>query len=477
ASGIAVVVGSMIGSGIFRSPADIAAKLPGPFPMLLVWVVGGLFAICGALTLSEVGGAFPYSGGLYVYIREAYGHLPAFLFGWSNLLLQPASNGAVALVFSQYALRLAGLHPGQPGFDKWSAVLAVVALIAVTVANVLGVKLGAVIQNMTTLAKTGGLAAMIILALAIGLPHAGSHFEPMIPAGSLTFSMFGLALVSVLFACDGWMNVCYISGEVVNPRRNVPRAIVLGVGIVVTVYFLTNLAYLSVFSVTEIARSPTIAADTMSKLIGAGGVTFIVATVMMSTFGALNAGVLTSPRVYFAMSEDKLFFEPLARVHPKFATPHVAVTICGIQGIIYVLIATQLSGSKAFGALIDACVIGNLPFYAMAVGSIFIFRKREKKRVLNSPVKTPEIDDSLLDPVSLGHLETHPHPYLPPVKAMLFPLTPILFIGSVLLLISNSLLDSAARGPSLVVLGALAAGAPLYYATIGRNNKAANNTK
>ena len=210
-SGIAIVVGSMIGSGIFRTPADIAERLPGPGPMLLVWVVGGIFALCGALTLSEVGGAFPYSGGLYVFIREAYGRLPAFLWCWTNFLLQPASNGAVAIVFSQYALRLTGLQPGQPGFTEWSVVLAVLAIIAVTAANVRGVKFGTGIQNLTTIAKTGGLITLIVLAAALALPTSGSHFVPLVPEGSFTLSMFGLALVSALFAYDGWMNIACVS--------------------------------------------------------------------------------------------------------------------------------------------------------------------------------------------------------------------------------------------------------------------------
>ena len=200
-----------------------------------------------------------------------------------------------------------------------------------------GVKFGSGIQNLTTIAKTGGLLTLIVLALVLSLPTAGSHFSPAIPPGSISPSMFGLALVSVLFACDGWMNIAYVGGEMLNPRRNVPRAIFLGVLIVVVIYVLTNIAYLSVFSVSDISKSQIIAADSMAKLVGAGGVTFIVATVMLSTLGALNAGVFTSPRIFFAMAEDRLFFEPLARVHPRFKTPHIAVILSGIQGVVSVL--------------------------------------------------------------------------------------------------------------------------------------------
>ena len=470
-SGIAVVVGSMIGSGIFRSPADIAVKLPGPLPILIVWMVGGLFALCGALTLSEVGGAYPYSGGIYVFIREAYGRLAAFMYGWTNLLLTPASNGAVAIVFSQYALRLFGMRPGQPGFAAISAWVAIGAIVAVTMANVLGVKFGAGIQNLTTIAKVSGLVALIILALVLAVPHSASHFIPAIPGGSFTFSMFGLALVSVLFACDGWMNVACVGGEMLNPRRNVPRAIVLGVLIVVIIYVVVNIAYISVFTVPEISKSQIIAADTMSKLIGAGGVTFIVATVMLSTFGALNAGVFTAPRVYFAMAEDKLMFEPISRVHPKYRTPYVSVIVSGIQGIFYIVLATKLSGDKAFGALIDACVIGNLPFLGLAVGSIFVFRKRENLRNANAKTSIKEIPDSLLDSHLVSGRKSQYYEYNPPVRTPMYPLPPLLFIASVMLLICDSLFNDLSRGPSLIVLAALSSGFPIYYFTVGRKSQ------
>ncbi|MHB8637169.1 MAG: APC family permease [Fimbriimonadaceae bacterium] len=465
-SGIAVVVGSTIGSGIFKSPSGIAEQLPGPLPMLGAWVIGGLFVLCGALTLGELGGAFPYSGGLYVYVREAYGRLIAFLFGWAQLvLLRPASVGAVAIVFGQYALRLTGRQEGQPGFNTWTAVLAVAAIVLVTIANVLGVKFGTVIQNLTTVAKTAGLLLLIVLAFAIGMPHAAAHFTPAAPAGSFSASMFGLALVSVLWAYDGWADGSYVSGEIVDPRKNVPKAILFGTLIVIAVYILANLAYLSVFSIASIAKSQTIAADTMAKLVGTGGITFIVATVMISTFGTLNATVLTAPRIFFAMAEDRLFFQPLAWVHPRYKTPHVAVTLSGVLGILYVVVATALSGSKAFGALTDAFVIGIVPFYALSVGSVFVFRRRETKRRAE---RGDTLDDSLIDPVQPGHLETHPHTYAPSMHTPLFPLTPLIFVGSTLLLLANSLLDAGSRIPTVITLGILVAGAPIYYATIAR---------
>ncbi len=463
ASGVAVLVGSTIGSGIFKSPSGIAGQLPGPLPMLAVWVVGGLFVLCGALTLAEVGGAYPYSGGLYVFVREAYGRLTAFLFGWAQLvLLRPSSIGAVAIVFGQYFLRLIGKHESDAGFDTATAVAAIGAILIVTVANVLGVKFGTLIQNLTTLAKTAGLLVLIVLAFAIALPKSGGHFTPAIPTGSFSVSMFGLALVSALWAYDGWADASYVSGEIANPRKNVPRAILLGTLAVIGIYLLANFAYLAVFSVTEMAKQQTIAADAMSVLIGTGGVTFIIATVMISTFGTLNGTMLTSPRIFFAMSEDRLFFEPLSRVHPKYKTPHVSVILTACLGILYVIIATALSGSKAFGALTDAFVIGIVPFYALSVGSIFVFRKREKHR--RSTIG--ELPDSLIDQDSEPQL----HIYDPPVHTPFYPLTPIIFILSTVFLLANSLFDLTSRTPTLITLGILVAGVPLYFATIGRRS-------
>ena len=468
-SGIAVVVGSTIGSGIFKSPSGIAEKLPGPIPMLSVWIIGGFLVLCGALTLAEVGGAYPYSGGLYVYVREAFGRLVAFMFGWAQLvLLRPAGVGAVAVVFGQYTLKLFGINDERPEFITWSSGIAVLGIIVVTLSNVLGVKFGTGIQNLTTVIKTAGLVVLILLALSVGLIHSGgTHFTPAMPSGSFSLPLFGLALVSTLWAYDGWADGSYVGGEMANPRKNLPKSILLGTVLVIAVYLLANLAYLSVFSIQDISRSKGIAADTMNSLVGSWGRIFITATVMISTFGTLNATVLTSPRIFFAMAEDKLFFQPLALVHPKFKTPYVSVIMSGTLGIIYVILATILSGSKAFGALTDAFVIGIVPFYALSVGSIFVFRKREKKR--RKDLGIPE--DSLIDPVEPGHLETHPHPYVPPVHVPLFPITPLLFIASTIFLLVNSLIDSDSRIPTLITLGLVAIGAPLYFGTIGRINQ------
>lgn len=465
-SGIAVVVGSTIGSGIFKSPAGIAEKLPGPLPMLLVWIVGGLLVLCGALTLGEVGSAFPYSGGLYVYIREAYGRIPAFLFGWAQLvLLRPSSIGAVAVVCGQYALKLTSLDEKSPEYLYGSAGIAILAILVVTIANVRGVKLGTKIQDWTTIIKTGGLVALIVLALGFGFTKGTTHFTPALPSGSLTLSMFGLALVSTLWAYDGWADGSYVGGEMKDPKRNLPKAILFGTLIVIGVYLMANIGYLAIYSVGDIAGSQGIAADVMRKLVGPFGATFIIATVMISTFGTLNGSVLTSPRIFYALSEDKLFFEGIGKVHPKYQTPYVSVVLCGALGILYVVIATAMTGVKAFGTLTDAFVIGIVPFYALSVGSVFVFRKREVKRRRDQGIT----DDSLVDPIEPGHPETHPHPYKPAVHVPLYPLVPILFIASTAFLLVNSLVDTESRNATIITIVLVLIGIPIYFASIARS--------
>lgn len=429
--------------------------------MLAVWIVAGLIVLCGALTLSEVGSAYPFSGGIYVYVREAYGRPIGFLFGWAQLvLLRPSSIGAVAVVFGQYFLRLLGVTEDNPNFAMLTAIAALCAIVVVTVANYVGVKFGTLIQNVTTIAKTAGLLALILLALVLALPGSGGHFSPAVPTGSFSMSMFGLALVSVLWAYDGWADGSYVSGEIVDPKRNVPRAILIGTLGIIAIYLLANLAYLAVFSVQEMAKSPIIAADAMSKLVGAWGVTFIIATVMISTFGTLNGSVLTSPRVFFAVAEDKMFFAPLAKVHPKYGTPHVSVALTGFLGIAYVVAATAMRGSQAFTALTDAFVIGIVPFYALAVGSIFVFRRRK------SGEPTDPSEDSLMDPVTSS--VEHFHTYSPSVRAPLFPLTPVVFIVATIFLLANAIIDSAARIPTMITLGILLTGAPIYQVLFTR---------
>src|SRR3954453_1259756 len=369
-SAVAVLIGSTIGSGIFRSPAGIADKLPGPLPLMAVWVAGGLFALCGALTLAELSGEFPATGGMYVFIREGWGRLPAFLFGWSELvLIRAASLGAISTTFSEYLLRVVGFDPGAKPYSDWVHYVAAVAIVLTATFNYIGVRWSSLVLNLTTLAKYGDLLFIIGVALLLGLPRTGGHYTPAAPAGSFHVAAFGLALVSVLWAFDGWADLSFVAGEVKEPRRVLPRAIILGTCAVIAIYLLANLGYLAVMNVEEIRHSKLVAADVAQRLIGQVGVVFVASTVMLSTFRPLNATLLPAPRVFFAMADDGLFFRRVASVHPRFGTPYVSILLASALGVLFVLLRT-------FEQLADIFVTAIVPFYALAVAAVFVVRKR-----------------------------------------------------------------------------------------------------
>ena len=424
-SAIAIVIGSTIGSGIFRSPAGIADKLPGPLPMLSVWVVGGVFAICGALTLAELASALPKTGGVYVFCREAWGDVTGFLFGWGQLvMIRAASLGAISITFAEYSFRVMGRIP-QAAEEvmnvRWTAVAAIAAT---GLFNIVGVRASSVVVNVTVLAKYGGLLFIVLVALLIGLPQTGGNFTPALPAGSITTAAFGLALVSTLWAFDGWADLAYNAGEVKDPQRNLPRALIGGTILVLIIYLAANVAYLAVLPIEEIRQSKLVAADVAEKVIGSSGALLVSVTVMLSTFGTLNAVLLTSPRVFFAMAEDKLFFPIFAKVHPTRGTPWIAIALVAALGAAFVLLGT-------FESLADAFVTAFLPFYALAVAAIFRLRGRPG--------------------------------YNPSFRVPLYPFVPLLFVASVLFLLGNAIIQPSSRMSTLAVLGVVAAGVPVYY--------------
>lgn len=433
-TGVAILVGTTIGSGIFRSPAGIADKLPGPLSLLAVWVTGGLFALCGALTLAEVAGAFPQTGGVYVYLRESWGRLAAFLFGWAELvMIRAAALGAISTTFAEYAVRVTGSDPGIAPYSDYVHYIAAVAILVTAAFNYVGVRTAGTVQNVTTLAKVGGLLAIIVLAFAIGLPQTGGHYTPVAPSGSFSIARFGLALVSVLWVYDGWADVSFVGGEVENPRRNLPRILILGTCGIIVIYLLANLAYLAVLPVEEMRHSKLVAADVAERLVGTAGVAFVALVVMISTFGGLNGSMFTGPRILFAMADDGMLFRRLARVHPTFKTPSVAISFVAILAAIIVLLGT-------FEQLADAFVTAIVPFYALAVASVFVFRRRSD--------------------------------YNPPFRVPLYPVVPALFIISTILLLGNAVIEPGSRWSTLGVLGGIVLGIPVYYLTVGRRKRA-----
>ena len=429
-SAIAVVVGITIGSGIFRTPASVTNRLPGPLPLFGVWIAGGIVALCGALTLAEVAGAFPDTGGIYVFIRNGWGRLPAFLFGWAELaIIRAAALGAIATTFAEYLLRVLGFDPTVAPYAGWVHYVAALAIAVIAALNYVGVRWGSLIQNVTTVAKYFGLLFIIVVAIAIGLPKTGGHFTPAAPPGSFSIAPFGLALVSVLWAYDGWADLAFISGEVKDPERNLPRALIFGTVAVVVIYLLANVAYLGVMSVDEVRHSKLVAADVALRLVGPIGVTFVSITVMLSTLGTLNGSILTNPRVFFAMAADGMLFKKISAVHSRFETPYVAIALAAVLGIIFVLLRT-------FEQLADTFVTAILPFYALGVASIFVFRRRAG--------------------------------YKPPFRAPLYPFAPILFVIATAYLLGNALLDPSSRWPTLAIFGVILLGVPVYYLTVGR---------
>jgi amino acid transporter len=429
-SAIAVLVGSTIGSGIFRSPAAIAQRVPGPLPLIAVWVLAGFVILCGALTLAEIAGAWPRTGGIYVFLREGWGRLSAFLFGWAQLtIIRAAALGAIATTFAEYFLRVLGFNPAIPPYDAWVHYTAAIAIGVMATMNILGVRFGAAIQNVTTLAKYGALLFIILLAFSLGLPDTGGNYTPLVPEGSFAIGAFGLALVSVLWAYDGWADLSFVAGEVKDPRRTLPRALIGGTLAVIAVYLLANLAYLAVLDVNEISRSPLVAADVAERVLGSAGLVFVSATVMISTLGTLNGSTLTSPRIFFAMADDRMLFKKIAEVHPRFQTPYVAIALTAALGIIFSL-------ARDFEQLADTFVIAVVPFYLMAVASVFPLRKQPG--------------------------------YDPSFRVPLYPITPWIFILATLFLLGNSVVDESSRMGTLAVFGVILLGVPVYYLTVGR---------
>ncbi|MGE0446238.1 MAG: APC family permease, partial [Vicinamibacterales bacterium] len=345
---VGLVIGVTIGSGIFRTPAGIAARVPDPELMLLVWVAGGLLSLCGALSVAELAGSLPHTGGWYAYIREGWGRLAGFLFGWAELVLIRASAaGAISTVFAEYALRSLGYDPGTLGLA--TDLLAAAAIVVTALINIRGVQLGAAVAGWTTLAKFSALGAIVVLAFAFG-GGAGAAFGNFLSDAALdpevggvavsrsgvTASAFGLALISVLWAYDGFADVSFAGGEVADGARNLPRAIVMGTLAILTIYLAANLAYLFVTPVEGIATSRLIAADTMQRIFGAAGASFVSIVVTISAFGALTSTMLAAPRVFFAMADDRLFFRRVAAVHPRYGTPYVAIGLAAVLGVAFV---------------------------------------------------------------------------------------------------------------------------------------------
>lgn len=427
-SAMAVLIGSTIGTGIFRSPAGIALKVPHEGLYILLWALGGFFSLCGALTLAELAGALPHTGGVFVYLREGWGKLPAFLFGWSELtIIRASALGAVSTVFAEYFLRL--LRIDSPRGVHY---VAAGAILLVAVFNILGVKLGALVQNLTTGAKYGALVILVLAAFLLGGNNpAPSPLEPVEVPAQTTLVMFGLAFISLLWVYDGWADVTFLSGEVKRPERNLPLTIIGGTLAVIAIYLLANFAYLHLLSINQVATSKLVAADTAYRIVGEAGVKLVSIAVMISAFGTLNGSMMTGPRIFFAMADDGLFFKKIASVHPRFKTPYVAISLAAVLAIAFVMVRT-------FEQLADAFVLGIWPFYAAGAAAVYALRR-----------KRPDL----------------PRAY----RAWGYPITPALFILAVILLVGNALVEDLTHGlrDNFSYYRALFTGSALPYESSG----------
>jgi basic amino acid/polyamine antiporter, APA family len=432
-SSVALVIGITIGSGIFRSPAGIAQKVPSPALMLALWVAGGLITLCGALSLAELAAALPQTGGFYAYIREGFGRRAAFLFGWAELVLIRASAlGGIAVVFGEYLLRSTGVDPVEHYVAARALSAAAIGFAAV--ANIVGANVGAAIVGVSTAAKFLALVLLVGASFALGGGRGATvtHLTAS-AAGPIGLGAMGLALVSVLWAYDGWGDLSFAAGEVKNPQRNLPRAIILGTLALIAIYVLTNTAYLYVIPITEIAdpRTPLVAADTMMALFGQTGVVLVSIFVMISSFSSLNGSMLASPRVFFAMADDGLFFESIATVHPRFKTPYIAILLAAVLGMALVM-------SRSFEALTETFVLAIWPFYALGIAAIYRLRRLR-----------PDL----------------PRPY----KAIGYPVVPAIFILSVAGFVLNALINDPI--PTAITFVLIFAGLPVYHFAFARHDR------
>lgn len=413
---IAIVAGIMIGGGIFVVPNLVARSLPSVSSIMGVWVVAGVISLFGALACAELGAAFPATGGQYVYVREAFGPLAAFLCGWSFLTVSRSAQVAwLAVVFSVYVGYFTPLSPLA------SKILSLAVLAAFTAANYRGVRLGAVIQKSFTVAKVAG--ALIIICAALLLGGHARHFAAAGPGASgISFSSVGVALIACLLAYDGWVQLSFVAGEIRDPQRNIVRALALGTLAVMVLYLLANLAYMRVLSIPEIAASPHVGADAARRVLGAAGGSLVSLIILVSIAGTLNGCFLTTPRVYFAQARDRLFFRKFADIHSAYGTPAFAILVQGLWGAVLVV-------SGSYESLVDYALFGMWVFYGLMVAAVMVLR-RTRADV--------------------------PRPY----RLFGYPVTPLLFLAVTVWFLGNMLVTRPV--PALAGLGLMLTGVPGY---------------
>jgi APA family basic amino acid/polyamine antiporter len=363
-----VVIGGIIGTGIFVNPYIVARALDSSPLVLAAWVTGGLIALAGAFAYAELGQQQPKAGGPYVYLRDAWHPAVGFLYGWALLLMiETGAMAAVALNFARYALRFAGQGEGA------MPVVAIAAIVLLTAINYIGVTPGSRVLNTFVVLKLTALAVLIAFAWW-GHPattHWLSDHRPNAPTGALAF---GAALIPIMFAYGGWQQANYVAEEMRDPEKHLPRSLVFGTLAVVVIYLLANVAYLRTLGLAGLAATETPAADVAQRWLGPNGSRFMSATIAISTFGFLDLSILAPPRVYYAMAVDRTFIPALARLHPRFQTPGFAIVLQSAWAIVLLLTGT-------YETLVNTVTFADWIFFALTVGGLFVLRRRFAGRV------------------------------------------------------------------------------------------------
>lgn len=436
ASAVAVVVGSMIGVGIFLGPTEMIPFIPTPGLVMLAWVLGGLLIFCGALTYAELGAAMPESGGQYVYMRESYGRLVAFFTGWSGFAVGKAASTAVlAVAFGAFSLEgavLLGVFPeGSALTTLGTMLIAVGVIVVITVVNMLGVRHAGRLAVVSMAVKLGAIALVVIGGLVVlGRDLPALATAPLLPPGTASFvdvaSAFGLALIPVFFAYDGWVNSTQVAEEVRDPGRNVPRSVILGTLAVGLAYTLVTLVYFLALGSEGVGQGGA-AARTATRLVGPAGALLIIGAILVSIVGTINAVTLSGPRIAFAMARDGVFPRKVETLN-RFGVPAWSI---GIQGAISIalVVIPPIGGRPLFSTLLDYIIFDSFIFYALGAAAVFILRRKQ-----------PDL----------------PRPY----KVPLYPIVPIVFI-----VLSTVFLVNTVVTRPLEALGGIAivlAGIPIY---------------
>lgn len=415
---VLLIIGTVIGSGIFLVPGAVLRPVGNSaFLGMAVWIAGGGLSLLGALTYAELSAMKPQAGGLYVYIRDCFGSFPAFLFGWTLFfVISAGSIATLAVAFSSY------LAEFVPLTALWAKLVSVAMIAIIAVVNVRGTRGSSDLENVTTAIKVFAILLMGAALLWLGKDfNAAATAAPHLSVAAKA-SGFGLAMISVLWAYEGWQYATYSAGETLNPQRNLPLAFMVGLAALIAIYLFSNFGYLAALGAAGVANSDRVAATAVSLVISPLAAKMVAAAILVSMFSAANSILLTAPRVYYAMARDGIFFERLARVHPRFRTPAFAVVAASVW-------AAVLAASGTFEQLLTYVVFIGWIFYALGAASVFIYRKRE-----------PKSDR--------------------PYKVAGYPATPAIFIIAAIALVANTIVSQPRR--AAIGLGIVLAGAPAY---------------